>query len=344
MNGYPGAALIVSHDRTFLDRTVTGVLELDPQTHSTRSFSGNYSDYLEQKLLEREKLWQAYTDQLEEINRLRQAAARVRGEAAFKRGGKGDSGDKFAKGFFANRTKRTVKKAKSLEKRLDRLLTGEKIEKPKANWQMKVEFNQASESGKDVLRCEGLCVGYGELVLVRNFSTVLRYNSRVALIGPNGAGKTTLVRTIAGLIPPLAGHYRLGANVQIGYMAQEQENLDPETDALTLIRRLVPLSETDARTFLHKVLFSGDDVFIPVHSLSYGERSRLSLACLVAKGCNFLLLDEPINHLDIPSRSRFEQALGTFEGTVLAVVHDRYFIEGYASEIWELKDQSIFIL
>jgi ATP-binding cassette subfamily F protein 3 len=344
MNGYPGAALIVSHDRTFLDRTVTGVLELDPQTHSTRSFSGNYSDYLEQKLLEREKLWQAYTDQLEEINRLRQAAARVRGEAAFKRGGKGDSGDKFAKGFFANRTKRTVKKAKSLEKRLDRLLTGEKIEKPKANWQMKVEFNQASESGKDVLRCEALCVGYGELVLVRNFSTVLRYNSRVALIGPNGAGKTTLVRTIAGLIPPLAGHYRLGANVQIGYMAQEQENLDPETDALTLIRRLVPLSETDARTFLHKVLFSGDDVFIPVHSLSYGERSRLSLACLVAKGCNFLLLDEPINHLDIPSRSRFEQALGTFEGTVLAVVHDRYFIEGYASEIWELKDQSIFIL
>lgn len=344
MNDYPGAALIVSHDRTFLDRTVTGVLELDPQTHSIRSFAGNYSDYLEQKLLEREKLWQAYTDQLEEINRLRQAAARVRGEAAFKRGGKGDSGDKFAKGFFANRTKRTVKKAKSLEKRLDRLLTEERVEKPKANWQMKVEFNGTSESGKDVLRCEGLCVGYGELVLVHNFNTVLRYNSRVALIGPNGAGKTTLLRTITGQIPPLAGHYRLGANVQIGYMAQEQENLDANTDALTLIRQSVPLSETEARTFLHKYLFSGDDVFIPVHRLSYGERARLSLACLVVKGCNFLLLDEPINHLDIPSRSRFEQALGTFEGTVLAVVHDRYFIEGYASEIWEVRDQSIFRL
>lgn len=344
MNDYPGAALIVSHDRTFLDRTVTGVLELDPQTHSIRSFAGNYSDYLEQKLLEREKLWQAYSDQLEEIDRLRQAAARVRGEAAFKRGGKGDSGDKFAKGFFANRTRRTVKKAKSLEKRLDRLLTEEKIEKPKANWQMKVEFNETSESGKDILRCEELCVGYGELVLVRNFNTVLRYNSRVALIGPNGAGKTTLLRTITGQIPPLAGHYRLGANVQIGYMAQEQENLDSDTDALTLIRQSVPLSETEARTFLHKYLFSGDDVFIPVHRLSYGERARLSLACLVAKGCNFLLLDEPINHLDIPSRSRFEQALGTFEGTILAVVHDRYFIEGYASEIWEVRDQSIFRL
>jgi ATP-binding cassette subfamily F protein 3 len=344
MNEYPGAALIVSHDRTFLDRTVTGILELDPQTHTMHPFTGNYSDYLEQKLLEREKLWQACSDQLEEIARLRQAAVRVRGEAAFKRGGKGDSGDKFAKGFFANRTRRTVKRAKSLEKRLDRLMTEEKVEKPKAAWQMKVEFNDAPESGRDVLRCEALSVGYGDLVLVHDFSTVLRYNSRAALIGSNGAGKTTLLRTIAGLIPPLAGHYRLGANVHIGYMAQEQENLDSAYDALTLIRQSAPLSETDARTFLHKFLFSGDDVFVPVHKLSYGERARLSLACLVAQGCNFLMLDEPINHLDIPSRSRFEQALKTFEGAILAVVHDRFFIAGYATEIWEIKGQSIFRL
>ncbi len=343
MNDYPGAALIVSHDRTFLDRTVTGVLELDPQTHSIRSFAGNYSDYLEQKLLEREKLWQAYSDQLEEIARLRQAAVRVRGDAAFKKGGKGDSGDKFAKGFFANRTRRTVKRAKSLEKRLDRLMTDDKIEKPKASWQMKLEFNETSESGRDVLRCEALCVGYGDLVLVRDFSNVLRLNSRVALVGPNGAGKTTLLRTIVGSIPPLAGSLKLGANVKLGYMAQEQENLDPSADALTLIRRSAPLSETDARTFLHKFLFSGDDVFVPVHKLSFGERARLTLACLVAQGCNFLLLDEPINHLDIPSRSRFEQALAGFEGTILAVVHDRYFIDGYASEIWEVKDQKIEI-
>jgi ATP-binding cassette subfamily F protein 3 len=344
MNEYPGAALIVSHDRTFLDRTVTGILELDLQRHTVRSFAGNYSDYLEQKLLEREKLWQAYSDQMEEISRLRQAAMRVRGEARFKKGGKGDTGDKFAKGFFANRTRRTVKRAKSLEKRLDRLMNEEKIDKPKAAWQMKVDFNDAPESGRDVLRCEALSVGYSDLVLVRDFSTVLRYNSRVALIGPNGAGKTTLLRTIAGLIPPLTGHYRLGANVQIGYMAQEQENLDPTYDALTLIRQSAPLSETDARTFLHKFLFSGDDVFVPVKKLSYGERARLSLACLVAQGCNFLMLDEPINHLDIPSRSRFEQALKTFEGAILAVVHDRFFIAGYATEIWEIKDQSVFRL
>ena len=152
------------------------------------------------------------------------------------------------------------------------------------------------------------------------------------------------MRTIAGLIPPLAGHYRLGSNVHIGYMAQEQENLDSAYDALTLIRQSAPLSETDARTFLHKFLFSGDDVFVPVHKVSYGERARLSLACLVAQGCNFLMLDEPINHLDIPSRSRFEQALKTFEGAILAVVHDRFFITGFANEIWEIKGQSIFRL
>jgi ATP-binding cassette subfamily F protein 3 len=340
---YPGSALIVSHDRTFLDRTVTGVLELDPLTHTLRSFTGNYSDYLEQRLLEHEKLWQAYTDQLEEISRLRQAAERVRGDAAFKKGGKGDSGDKFAKGFFANRTRRTVKRAKSIEKRLERLTTEDKIEKPKASWQMKMEFNDTMESGRDVLRCEALSVGYGDLVLVRDFSHVLRFNSRVALIGPNGAGKTTLLRTIAGSIPPLAGSVKLGANVILGYMAQEQENLASTSNALTLIRQSAPLSETDARTFLHKFLFSGDDVFVPVPKLSYGERARLSLACLIARGCNFLLLDEPINHLDIPSRSRFEQALANFEGTVLAVVHDRYFIEGFAGEIWEVKDQNIEI-
>jgi ATP-binding cassette subfamily F protein 3 len=343
MNDYPGAALIVSHDRTFLDRTVTSVFELDPQTHSTRAFVGNYSDYLEKKLLEHEKLWQAYSDQLEEIARLRQAAAQVRGDAAFKKGGKGDSGDKFAKGFFANRTRRTVKRAKSLEKRLDRLMSEEKIEKPRASWQMKIEFNDTVESGKDVLRCEALSAGYDNLYLVQDFSYVLRFNSRVALIGPNGAGKTTLLRTIAGLIPPLAGELKLGANVKLGYMAQEQENLDSTSNALTLIRRSAPLAETDARTFLHKFLFSGDDVFVPVQRLSYGERARLSLACLVAQGCNFLLLDEPINHLDLPSRSRFEQALAGFEGTILAVVHDRYFITGYASEIWELNEHKVEI-
>jgi ATP-binding cassette subfamily F protein 3 len=127
-------------------------------------------------------------------------------------------------------------------------------------------------------------------------------------------------------------------------MAQEQEVLDPALNTLETIRRHAPLNETEARTFLHKFLFSGDDVFTPVGSLSYGERARLMLGALVAQGSNFLLLDEPINHLDIPSRARFEQALANFEGTVLAVVHDRYFIEGFASELWVVEDGGVRVM
>jgi ATP-binding cassette subfamily F protein 3 len=171
----------------------------------------------------------------------------------------------------------------------------------------------------------------------------VRYGDRVALVGPNGSGKTTLLNTIAGRLTPLGGTVRLGSAVRLGYMAQEQDTLEPELDALETIRRLSSLSETDARTYLHLYLFSGDDVFTPVKSLSYGERARLMLACLVASGCNLLLLDEPVNHLDIPSRGRFEQALANFSGTVVAAVHDRYFIASFAATMWEIRQQSLVV-
>jgi ATP-binding cassette subfamily F protein 3 len=187
-----------------------------------------------------------------------------------------------------------------------------------------------------VLSLEGVAIGYGVNVLLADLNLSVRQGARVAIVGANGSGKTTLLRTIIGALPPIAGRVRLGASIQWGYMAQEQEDLNPAWNALETILHLAPFSETQARTYLHKYLFSGDDVFLPVGMLSYGERARLSLACLVAQGCNLLLLDEPINHLDIPSRTRFEQALASYEGTVLAVVHDRYFIQGFASEIWEI--------
>jgi ATP-binding cassette subfamily F protein 3 len=136
---------------------------------------------------------------------------------------------------------------------------------------------------------------------------------------------------------PLAGEARLGTNVRLGYYAQEQETLDPDSTPLETLTRVAAMSETDIRSFLHYFLFTGDEVFVPVKSLSYGERARLVLARLVAAGCNFLLLDEPINHLDIPSRTEFEQAMQAFEGTVLAVVHDRYFIRGFATRIWAMQ-------
>jgi ATP-binding cassette, subfamily F, member 3 len=340
LSGFRGAALIVSHDRVFLDRTIERVLYLDPRTQTLREYAGNYSAYLEHSRLERDKQRQAYDDQQVEIVRLRNAAQHLRGLAKFKRGGKADSGDKFAKGFFANRGLETVRRAKQVEERIDRLLTDERVEKPKPSWQLKVEFNLAF-SGRDVLRLEGVSVGYGERVLLRDITHTLRRGERVALIGENGAGKSTLVKTIAGQLPPLRGDVRLGAGVKVGYFAQEQDVLEPTSTPLQTLQAAAPMNDTQARRFLHYFLFTGDQPRQLNQSLSYGERARLMLAQLVAQGCNFLLLDEPINHLDISARTQFEQALMQFEGTALAVAHDRYFIQGFATRLWSVEGEAI---
>ncbi len=337
LNDFRGAALIVSHDRVFLDRTVNRMLVLDPLTRGLREYPGNYSDFLQQSVAEREKQWEAYSDWQAEIARLQAAARHVRGLSRSNKGGKADGGDKFAKGFFANRGLETMRRAKSLEQRIDRLLTDERVEKPKQSWQMKVDFADAPVSGQDVLRLIDLSVGYGKRVLLRGLNLTIRRGERVALIGENGAGKSTLIKTIAGQLAPLAGEGRLGASVKPGYFAQEQDVLDPAATPLASLQSVALLNETEARSFLHYFLFTGDQPLLPNKSLSYGERARLMLALLVAQGCNFLLLDEPINHLDIPARTQFEQALAGFQGTVLAVVHDRYFIQGFATRVWAVE-------
>jgi ATP-binding cassette subfamily F protein 3 len=246
--------------------------------------------------------------------------------------------------------KKVAKKAASREKKLARYLdSDERLEKPRQSWQMKANFLSAEDGvarhlSQDALVLEELAVGYpGSGVLLRNIDVRVRAGRRIALIGPNGAGKTSLLRTIAGQISPRAGKVRLGASVRLGYMAQEQEMLDPERSALEIIQNAAPLNQTEARSFLHYFLFSGDDPLRSSGQLSYGERSRLSLAVLVARGSDLLLLDEPINHLDIPARSRFEEALAQFNGTVLAVVHDRYFIERFAEEIWRVGEGGVTV-
>ena len=327
---FRGAAVIVSHDRTFLDCTVTSILELDPDTHAVAEYPGTYSDYVDVKTRQREKQWTAYKEQQERIARIEEGIRELSAYAdRIERGSIHFHIRKIAKGI----ARRAVVQRERLERELER----ERVEKPRLSWQMKLEFADAPVTGQDVLILENVAAGYDGAALFSGVSEILRAGERVALVGPNGAGKTTLLRVITGALPPMAGRVRLGSNVRLGYYAQEQENLSPDATPLDIIRGAAALSQTDARSFLHYFLFAGDDVFVRVGDLSYGERARLALAQMAASGCNLLLLDEPINHLDIPSRARFEQALAAFEGTVLAVVHDRYFIRGFATRLWALS-------
>jgi len=346
LNHFQGAVLIVSHDRVFLDNTVTSILELDSTTHSIKTYAGNYSDYLAQKSAELDRQSQAYQDQQDQIAQLRVAAGHVRSLTKMRKGGKADGGDKFAKGFFGNRaTKNVAGRAKHIEARIEHILTEEKIEKPRASWQMRLDFGMPDHQSKDVLVTESLSIGYAtENPLLTNLNVFIRAGQRVVLTGPNGAGKTSFIRTIIGKIPPLSGSFRLGGATKLGYMAQEQELLNPNFSALQAIQSVSPFNETDARNFLHYFLFKGDIALRPSRELSFGERARLQLATLVAQGCTFLILDEPINHLDIPSRERFEEALENFNGTILAIVHDRSFIERFASHVWYANVQKIKVV
>ncbi len=338
LGGFPGSALIVSHDRAFLDNTVNSILDLDPETHGIRSYPGDYTDYLVQYRREREKQQAAYQDQVYEIRRMRQDIARTKQQAYHV-----EITTTPRQPGVRRIAKKVAAKAKSREKKLDRYIeSDERVEKPKPSWQMKLEFESQGNISRNVMLAENLSIGYpGNKPLLSGLNLQIRAGQRIVLTGANGTGKTTLIRTIAGSVLPLSGNLRLGANVKLGYMAQEQELLDPELSALQTLQGVATFNETEARNFLHYFLFEDDDPLRPTRELSFGERARLQLGLLVAQGCTFLLLDEPINHLDIPSRSRFEQALSSFTGTVLAVVHDRYFIHRFASDIWNVKDGEI---
>ncbi len=332
---FEGALLVVSHDRTFLDHTIQAVLEMDLESHTVRMYPGDYTTYAEAKRIEREKHWQEYADQQERIARLEGAIQQWKGQAS-------RIEHETIDFHYRKQAKKIARQGVIRQRRLERLLASEDLlEKPRQGWQMHLEFVNTPPSGQDVLMLEGLGKTFGEHTLFEDVNLVLQRGERIALVGPNGSGKTTLLRIIMGEQEPTAGQVRIGSNVQIGYLAQEQETLDLASNALETVRRVASLSETDARRFLHYYLLAGDDVFTPLSALSYGERTRLSLGLLVLKGCNLLLLDEPINHLDIPSRERFEEALADFPGTVLAVVHDRYFIRRFATSIWAMGGGTI---
>ena len=338
LNHFNGAALIVSHDRTFLDNTVTKILELDSSTHTLKAYEGNYSDYLDAKEKEWSKQWDAYRDQeteirhmKDDINRTKQQALHVEMTTTPRQPG------------VRRIAKKVAVKAKAREKKLDRYLNSdERVERPMPKWGIKLDLAQPEHQSKDVLVTDSLSIGYAQnKPLLTDITLFIRAGQRVVLTGANGSGKTTFLRTIVDKISPLAGSFRLGGATKLGYMAQEQELLNPAFNSVQTIQSVATFNETETRNFLHYFLFKGDTALRPAGELSYGERARLQLALLVAQGCTFLILDEPINHLDIPSRERFEEALENFNGTILAVVHDRSFIERFASDVWLTKDGKI---
>ena len=338
LSNYPGSVLIVSHDRDFLDRTINRVIAIDPETHKTRSFAGNYSQYTETIRQELQRTWDQYRDQQVEIQRMEADIHRTRMHAQSV-----ELTTTSRQPNVRRYAKKVAKKALSREKKLDRYRdSDERVEKPKKGWQINIDFDENLQSGQSVLTIHELAFAYPDSPqLLAGISFSVQFGERIALLGENGSGKSSLLKLIVGELEPASGVIRLGSSVRVGYMPQEQETLNPDESPLDVIRSVRPMTETDGRNYLHQFLFEGDAAVRPVSSLSYGERARLLLAKIISVGANFLVLDEPINHLDIPSRQRFEAALDAFPGTVLATTHDRAFIRNFAQKTFRITQGTI---
>ena len=315
LKGYSGSVIIVAHDRYFLDRVVTKVIELDNGTATV--FSGNYSAYSDKKAMLRDAQIRAYLNQQQEIRHQEAVIAKL-------------------KSF--NREK-SIRRAESREKMLDKI---ERLEKPvEINDSMDIRLEPDVVSGNDVLTVTDLSKSFDTQTLFTHGSFEIKRGERVAVIGNNGTGKTTLLKIINGLIPADAGEIRLGAKVHIGYYDQEHQVLHMDKTLFQEIQDTYPnMNNTQIRNTLASFLFTGDDVFKLIRDLSGGERGRVSLAKLMLSDANFLLLDEPTNHLDITSKEILESALNRYTGTVLYVSHDRYFINRTATRILDLTGQS----
>ncbi len=309
---YKGAVLIVSHDRYFLDKVATKVIELDNTLATV--FTGNYSDYAAGKEMLRAAAYNAYMKQQQEIRHQEAVIEKLR---SFNR-------------------EKSIKRAESREKMLQKIDVLEKPVEVRADMHLKLE--PKFPSGNDVLAVEGLSKSFGSLSLFEDLSFDLKKGEHVAVIGDNGTGKTTILKIINELLPPDHGTIRLGANVAIGYYDQEHHVLHPEKTLFQEISDDYPnLNNTEIRNTLAAFLFTGEEVFKTISTLSGGERGRLSLAKLMLSEANFLILDEPTNHLDIMSKEILEDALNAYTGTVLYVSHDRYFINRTADRILDLN-------
>lgn len=313
---YPGAVFIVSHDRYFLDKVVTKIVEIE--AGQMRMYDGNYSAYALKKAMLRDAQYKAYLNQQREIKHQEAVITKLR---SFNR-------------------EKSIKRAESRVKMLDKI---QRIEKPvEIDNQMRISLEPRFISGNDVLTVEGLSKAFPGQTLFTDISFEIKRGERVALIGNNGTGKTTILKILNGIVDADAGRFALGSKVQIGYYDQEHHVLHMEKTIFQEISDTYPtLTETEIRNMLAAFLFTGDDVFKLISSLSGGERGRVSLAKLMLSEANFLILDEPTNHLDIASKEILEEALNSYTGTVLYVSHDRYFINQTATRIMDLTNQAI---
>ena len=308
---FRGGLIVVSHDRAFLDNVATRILEMEGG--KLQSFKGNYTKYLEQKAIQTQTLEAAYAAQQDYI---------ARTEAYIRR---------FKAGIKS-------KMARGRQSQLDRL---ERIDAPVYNEEFELRLPPAAECADRVLIMEDLTIGYGDNVLAKGINLTLRRGEKAALLGANGTGKTTLLKTILGEVDPLKGRAKIGNRVQIGYFSQTYERLNPKQTLLENFVIEYGFTEEHTRSMLGGMLFHGDDVFKEIGTLSGGQKARLVLLKLVLDGANCLVLDEPTNHLDIMARETVEAALTAFDGTVLVVSHDRYFVNEIADRIWEIEDLEV---
>lgn len=313
LTGYKGALLIVSHDRYFLDKVATQVLELRHQTLHT--YKGNYSYYINEKALRLEQELKQYEQQQETIQKLEDFVQRNIARAS------------------------TTKRAQSRRKQLDKMV---KLQKPKQDTKApRIQFSAAKDSGERVIEATQLAIGYEDNLIAEQLNLDLRRQEAIAIVGPNGIGKTTFLKTIMQQLPALAGEIRIGTGVTLGYYDQSIQHLNPNLTVLdTLWQAHDTTDERIIRSILGSFLFSGETVEKKVSMLSGGEKARLSLALLATEHDNTLLLDEPTNHLDIDSKEVLEEALIDFDGTLLFVSHDRYFINRIATQVLEITPTS----
>lgn len=313
---YKGAVLVIAHDRYFLDKVVTKVVEIE--NGKALCYPGNYTEFAIKKQEQRAALLKAYLNQQRDI---RHQEAVIEKLKSFNR-------------------EKSIKRAESREKMLNKI---ERIEKPvEIDDEMKISFHAPIKSGNDVLTVKGLSKSYGSERLFSGLDFQIKRGEKVAIIGNNGTGKTTILKIINGVVTPDAGTVKLGEKVEIAYYDQEQKTLNPENSPFEEISDAHPLMDnTDIRNILAAFLFTGDEVFTPIKKLSGGEHVRVALALLMLSDANLLILDEPTNHLDITSKEILENAINSYNGTVLYVSHDRYFINKTATKIYDLTNNQL---